>query len=62
MMSRIFGENFKKNHIMLFESLPFFEFCTLQFFKCDISESLIGRGTKLLSNENLKKIHMIFLE
>ena len=40
---------------MLFESLPFFEFCTLQFFKCDISESLIGRGSKLLSNENLKK-------
>ena len=23
-MSRIFGENFKKNHMMLFELLPFF--------------------------------------
>ena len=69
MMSRIFGENFKKNHMMLFELLPFFEFCTLQFCKCDISESIIGRGSKLLSacrtmrrfsGENLKKIHMIF--
>ena len=49
MMSRIFGENFKKNHMMLFELLPFFEFCTLQFCKCDISESVIGRGSKLLS-------------
>ena len=26
-----------------------FEFCTLQFCKCDISESIIGRGSKLLS-------------
>ena len=68
MMSRIFGENFKKNHMMLFELLPFFEFCTLQFCKCDISDSIIGRGSKLLSpctmrrlsGENLKKIHMIF--
>ena len=49
MMSRIFGENFLKNHTMLFESLPFFEFCTLQFCKCDISESIIGRGSNLLS-------------
>ena len=49
MMSRIFGENIKKNHMMLFEILPFFEFCTLQFCKCDISESIIGRGSKLLS-------------
>ena len=50
MMSRIFGENLKKkNHMMLFELLPFFEFCTLQFCKCDISESIIGRGSKLLS-------------
>ena len=24
------------------------EFCTLQFCKCDISESIIGRGSKLL--------------
>ena len=46
-MSRIFGENLKKNHMMLFELLPFFEFCTLQFCKCDISESIIGRGLKL---------------
>ena len=49
MMSRIFGEFFLKNHIMLYELLPFFEFCTLQFCKCDISESVIGRGSKLLS-------------
>ena len=35
--------------MMLFELLPFFEFCTLQFCKCDISESIIGRGSKLLS-------------
>ena len=72
MMSRIFGENLKKNHMMLFELLPFFEFCTLQFCKCDISESIIGTGSKLLSpcrvtmrrfsGENLKKIHMIFFE
>ena len=48
-MSRIFGENLKKNHMTLFELLPFFEFCTLQFCKCDISESIIGRGSKLLS-------------
>ena len=57
--------------MMLFELLPFFEFCTLQFCKCDISESIIGRGSKLLSacrvqwedsGENLKKIHMIFFE
>ena len=33
----------------LFELLPFFGFCTLQFFKCDILESIIGRGSKLLS-------------
>ena len=33
--------------MMLFELLPFFEFCTLQF--CNISESIIGRGSKLLS-------------
>ena len=32
-----------------FKLLPFFEFCTLQFCKCDISESIIGRGSKLLS-------------
>ena len=50
MMSRIFGEIFLKNHMMLFELLPFFEFCTLKFCKCDISESIIGRGSKLLSN------------
>ena len=31
---------------MLFELLPFFEFCTLQFCKCDISESIIGIGLK----------------
>ena len=35
--------------MMLFELLPFFEFCTLQFCICDISESIIGRGSKLLS-------------
>ena len=34
----------------LFELLPFFECCTLQFCKCDISESIIGRGSKLLSS------------
>ena len=34
---------------MLFELLPFFEFCTLQFCKCDISESIIGTGSKLIS-------------
>ena len=28
---------------------PFFGFCTLQFCKCDISESIIGRGSKLLA-------------
>ena len=44
MMSRIFGENLKKNHVMLFELLPFFEFCTLQFCKCDISESIIVKA------------------
>ena len=49
MMSRIFGENLKKNHMMLFELLSFFEFCTLQFCKCAISESIIRRGSKLLS-------------
>ena len=49
MMSRIFGEKFSKNHMMLFELLPFFEFCTQQFCKCDIYESIIGRGSKLLS-------------
>ena len=55
-MSRIFDENVKKNYIMLFELLPFFEFC-----KCDILESIIGRDSKLLSacrrlsGENLKK-------
>ena len=69
MMSRIFGENLLKNHMMLFELLPFFEFCTLQFCKCDISESIIGRGSiffqlveymRRFSGENLKKNHMIF--
>ena len=29
--------------------LLWFEFCTLQFCKCDISKSIIGRGLKLLS-------------
>ena len=48
-MSRIFGDFFKKNHMILFELLPFFEFCTLQFCKCDISKSIIGKGSKLLS-------------
>ena len=62
----------KKNHMMLFELLPFFEFCTLQFCKCDISESIIGRGSKLLSAFRVqgedylmkikKKIHMIYFE
>ena len=64
MMSRIFGDFFLKIHMMLFELLPFFEFCTLQICKCDISESK-GRGSKLssackstmrrFSGENLKK-------
>ena len=49
MMSRIFGDFFLKNHMMILELLPFFEFCTLQFCKCDISESIIGRGSKFLS-------------
>ena len=40
---------FLKNHMMLFELLHSFEFCTLQLCKCDISESCIGRGLKLLS-------------
>ena len=58
--------------MMLFELLPFFEFCTLQFCKCDISESIIGRGSKLLSacrvqkrrfsGENLKKNSYDFFE
>ena len=57
--------------MMLFELLPFFEFCTLQFCKCDISESIIGRGLKLLSAcrvqledslVKIKKKNMIFLE
>ena len=59
--------------MMLFELLPFFEFCTLQFCKSDISESIIGRGSKLLSTcrvrtmrrfsgENLKKNHMVFFK
>ena len=26
---------------------PLVEFCTLQFCKCDTSESIIGRGSKL---------------
>ena len=30
---------------MLFELLPFFEFYTLQFCNCDISGSIIGRGS-----------------
>ena len=34
---------FFKNYMMLFEFLPFFELCTLQFCKCDISESIIGK-------------------
>ena len=38
---------FFKNHMKLFELLPFFEFCTLQFCKFDISDSIIGRGSKL---------------
>ena len=56
---------------MLFELLPFFEFCTTQFCKCDISESIIGRGSKLLSAfrvqgedylmKILKENQMIFL-
>ena len=41
--------------MMLFELLPFFEFCTLQFCKCDISESIIGRGSKLLSACRVQK-------
>ena len=49
MMGRIFDKIKKKNPLMLFELLPFFEFCTLQFCKCDISESIMGRGSKLLS-------------
>ena len=40
MMSRIFGENLKKNIYDTFDSLPFFEICTLQFCNCDISESI----------------------
>ena len=57
MMSRIFGENLKKkSHMMLFELLPFFEFCTLQFCKCDISESIIGRGSKLLSASDVVSV------
>ena len=40
--------------MMLFESLPFFEFCTLQFSKCDISESIIGTMRRFFG-ENLKK-------
>ena len=51
-MSRIFGENLKKNHMMLFELLPFFEFCTLQFCKCDISESIIGHTCDTFLNPN----------
>ena len=55
---------------MLFELLPFFEFCTLQFCKCDISESIIGIDSKLLSAcrvqredylVKIKKKHVIFL-
>ena len=49
MISRISGEIFLKNHMKLFELLPFFEFCTLQFCKCDISDSIMGRGSKFLS-------------
>ena len=66
MMSRIFGENLRKNNMMLFyfELLPFYEFCTLQFYNCDISESFIGRGSKLLSDYmvKIKKNHLIFFE
>ena len=40
---------------MLFELLPFFEFYTLQFCKCDILESIIGRGSKLLSACRVQK-------
>ena len=57
--------------MMLFELLPFFKFCTLQFCKCDISESNIGTGPKLLSalkstmrrlsSEDLKQIIFFFL-
>ena len=36
--------------MILFELLPFFYFCTLQFCKCDISQRIIGRGFKLLSD------------
>ena len=54
MMSGIFGEIFLKSHMMLFELLPFFEFCTLQFCKCDISESIIDRGSQLVEyNEKI---------
>ena len=49
MINGIFDEKLKKIHMIFFELLPFFEFCTLQFCKCDISESIIGRGSKLLS-------------
>ena len=41
--------------MMLFELLPFFELHTLQFRKCDISESIIGRGLKLLSACKVQK-------
>ena len=58
MMSRIFGENLKKKSNDAFWVIALFEFCTLQICNCDISESIIGRGSKLLSAcrvENLKK-------
>ena len=48
MMRRIFGENLKKKSYDA-ELLPFFGFFTLQVCKCDISESIIGMGSKLLS-------------
>ena len=47
--------------MMLFELSPFFEFCTLQFCKCDISESIIGRGSKLLSACRVHRGYLNFL-
>ena len=46
---------------MLFELLPFFEICTLQFCKCDISESIIGRGSKLLSACRHTRLTMYYI-
>ena len=50
MISRIFGENLKKNSYDFLELLTFFKFCTLQFYICDISEIIIARCFKLLSD------------